>query len=263
MELRAGDAQARFDLERGARLASLTSRGVDLVLAEGAEPFGIGSFVMAPWAGRIRDARAHHDGRTLALEPWTDGHAIHGLVHALPWRETAPGTCVVDVTEGWFAPVRVEQSAVLASDALTVVHTLEALEVPVPATLGWHPWFPRTLGGAEVALHLEAASLHERDASGVPSGRQVAVDGPIGAGPWDDAFAGPRWPARLTWPGVLARDIASDAAVAVVYTEPAHTLCGEPQTGPPDEVHLAPRLVVPGEPLTLTTTLRWRWADAA
>jgi len=263
MELSAGDAHARFDLARGARLASLTSRGMDLVLTEGPEPFGIGSFVMAPWAGRIRDARALHDGRTLALEPWTDGHAIHGLAHALAWRATAPGTATVEVTEGWFAPVRVEQSASLAADALTVVHTLEALEVPVPATLGWHPWFPRTLGGVEVVLHLEAASLYERDASGVPSGRRLTIDGPIPAGPWDDAFAGPRWPARLEWPGVVTLEIASDAPVAVVYTEPEHTLCVEPQTGPPDEVHLAPRIVVPGEPLTLTTTLRWRWADAA
>jgi aldose 1-epimerase len=44
----------------------------------------------------------------------------------------------------------------------------------------------------------------------------------------------------------------------VVYTEPDHAVCVEPQSGPPDEVNIAPRLVTSEDPLRLTTSWRWR-----
>ncbi len=44
----------------------------------------------------------------------------------------------------------------------------------------------------------------------------------------------------------------------VVYDEPAHALCVEPQTGPPDALNGAPELVVPGTPLVAELRLAWR-----
>jgi aldose 1-epimerase len=43
----------------------------------------------------------------------------------------------------------------------------------------------------------------------------------------------------------------------VVFTEPEHAVCVEPQTGPPDELNLGPRVVSPASPLVARAT--WRW----
>jgi galactose mutarotase-like enzyme len=45
----------------------------------------------------------------------------------------------------------------------------------------------------------------------------------------------------------------------VVFTEPPHAVCVEPQCGPPDAFNLGHGFVVvePGEPLVHTMT--WRW----
>jgi galactose mutarotase-like enzyme len=43
----------------------------------------------------------------------------------------------------------------------------------------------------------------------------------------------------------------------VVYTNPEHAVCVEPQSGPPDEFNLAPKIVEPGTPLVVEATFRW------
>jgi hypothetical protein len=43
----------------------------------------------------------------------------------------------------------------------------------------------------------------------------------------------------------------------VVFTEPEHAMCVEPQSGPPDALTIEPRIVTPEEPLVVHTT--WRW----
>jgi aldose 1-epimerase len=66
-------------------------------------------------------------------------------------------------------------------------------------------------------------------------------------------------PPRLVWPDRFALELASTCDHWVVYTEPDDAICLEPQTGPPDAVHLAPHVVLPGEPLTASMTWHW-WA---
>ena len=44
----------------------------------------------------------------------------------------------------------------------------------------------------------------------------------------------------------------------VVFTEPEQALCIEPQSGPPNEFHIAPQVVRPGE--TMTHYMRLAWA---
>lgn len=272
IELATGGARAVLDLERGARLVRLSvpdPRGtgtLELVPPAGPAPFGGGAFVMAPWAGRIRDAVAEHDGRRLALAPFIDGHAIHGLVVDRPWRTESALTdralAAVEVEEGWFGPFALTQAVLLRSDRLEVAFALVPRAGPLPATLGWHPWFPRRLGGVHAELSLPAAWRLERDGRGIPDGRREERAGPAGtdrwgAGPWDDAFGGLDGPVELRWPGVLRLTTRTDAPIVVVYTGDPDAWCVEPQTGPPDEIHLAPRLVTPDEPLTLSLTLAW------
>jgi aldose 1-epimerase len=138
---------------------------------------------------------------------------------------------------------------------------LEA-ETTMPATIGWHPWFRRTLTGTTdhplpasdpVSLRFDAARMYARGADGLPTGE---VTGP-GPRPWDDCFTGLRSTPRLTWPGVLTLEMDASCDHWVVYDEPVEAVCVEPQTGPPDAVNIAPRVIVPDQPLT--ATMRWRW----
>jgi galactose mutarotase-like enzyme len=62
----------------------------------------------------------------------------------------------------------------------------------------------------------------------------------------------------ITWPGVLTLQISSDVEFAVVYDELEEAFCVEPQSGPPDGPNTSPRMVLPGEPLVVST--RWSWA---
>jgi galactose mutarotase-like enzyme len=92
-----------------------------------------------------------------------------------------------------------------------------------------------------------------RDAEGMPTGERRTPT----PGPWDDAFTGVAEDPTITWPGRLRLTISSSCSWWVVYTEPQHALCVEPQSGPPDALNTGADLVRPGEPLT--HTMRWAW----
>lgn len=261
-----GDAAVTVAPADGCRLTSLRVGPYELLSdgdaptrldGLGANDFGWGSFVMAPWAGRIRDGRASWDGRSLDLDRHGDPHALHGLVHSTPWARVDEGTWQVRVgSDRWFAPLLVTQRVSLASDHLRLDLEVEAEDGPAPATVGWHPWFRRTLrdGGRPVEVELPAGAMYRRDGAGIAVPTLEAVPD----GPWDDAFVDLAGPVTLTWPDQLSLAVESDAPVTVVFTEPSTVVCVEPQSGPPDEVHHpAPRVVTPGHPLHLSTT--WRW----
>ena len=257
--MRAGDAALTVDADDGARITSLRVGDHELLVPhDGIGPgWTYGSFVMAPWAGRIRDGIASWNGLTgqYPRQP-DDGHGLHGLVHSAAWSQVSPTRWALDVPGlgdgGWLAPIHLEQLLALHPDRLELSLEVTA-PAPVPVTVGWHPWFHRRLGGAAVELDLPAGYLRERDATGIATDRRVPVPPP----PWDDAFGGRTGPITLTWPGVLRLELEHDGPVTVVFTGKDHAVCVEPQTGPPDEVNTRPRIVAPDRPLRLTST--WRW----
>jgi aldose 1-epimerase len=264
--LRNGRAAVTVDPTRGCRLSSFAVGGREL-LSDGYDPrvvehldtpaFGWGCFVMAPWAGRVRHARATWQGRTFTLPEHDDGHAIHGLVHSAPWQRIEATAWQVDVSaDEWFAPLRVVHRVTLAADHLHLHLEVSALDAPAPATVGWHPWFRREIDGAALELALPPAEMLARDPEGIATAQRVEVPVP----PWDDAFVGIEAPVRLTWPGIATLGIETDAPVTVVFTERATVACVEPQSGPPDEVNQRPKVVSPGAPLHVSTT--WRWLRA-
>jgi aldose 1-epimerase len=68
------------------------------------------------------------------------------------------------------------------------------------------------------------------------------------------------YPPKLVWPdGDVTLEVSSSCDHWVVYTEPPHAVCVEPQSGPPDAFNLGRGFVVvePGAPLVHTMT--WRW----
>jgi aldose 1-epimerase len=255
--LRAGDVAVAVDADHGARLRSLRVAGDELLVTDGRAPFGSHSFVMAPWAGRVRDAVARWDGRELHLPALDPPHALHGLVHDRPWEPLgtptpSSGSWRTEVSaDEWFAPLVLEQRVTATLDAVHLALSIAAPDAPAPATVGWHPWFRRELGGRTLTTELPDARCLERDAAGIAS----TTRGPLPDGPLDDCLVDLAGPVHLRWGDHLAVTVTSDAPATVVYTAHRLGVCVEPQSGPPDEVNTAPRVVVPGQPLTLHATL--------
>ena len=258
--LRAGDAALAIDPSAGGRLSSLVIDDHEVLVTEGVGPIEWGCYPMVPFAGRIRDGQFSFRGREHQLERNLPPNAIHGTVFDRAWDVTARTAdrveLAVDLGPGWPFRGRVTQTVELRSDGLDAALTLTA-EEPMPAWLGWHPWFTREIDGVSAELTFSAERMYARGPDGLPTGELVEPT----AGPWDDAFVGVAQPARLKWPGMLTLEIQSSAAVWVIYDERPDKLCIEPQTAPPDAVNLATveaPVVEPGLPASLTMSWRWR-----
>jgi aldose 1-epimerase len=259
VSLRAGRARATVDATDGARMTSLDIGGAELLGGTGPGVVAHGSFVMAPWAGRIRNGLVRIGGQEHRLPTdRTHPHAGHGLVMDQPWTVLHAGPDLLDLRceldRRWPVPGHVRQHLRLTDTHLDQRVEVHAHGAEFPATVGWHPWFRRALGAGSVAqLRLEVAGMLARDPDGIPDGRLAAVP----PGPWDDCFTGVRWPVTITWPSALTLRISSDVDFAVVYDEPDEAFCVEPQSGPPDGPNTSPTMVRRGVPLV--ASMRWAW----
>lgn len=253
--LEADDVRATVLPDDGGRLGSLVVAGHELlVTGDPGGPIRWGSYPMAPWAGRVAAGRFVFDGVTHQLPLGLPPHAIHGVVYDRPWLVTGDDELSIELDDRWPFRGRVTQRIGLDEDGIELELALHAAQ-PMPAVIGWHPWFRRTLvaGDPAVRLAFQAGSMLARDADGIPTGERVPPTG----GPWDDAFTDVAADPVLEWPGRLRLTISSTCAWWVVFTEPEHALCVEPQSGPPDALNGSPEVVVPGQPLT--HTMRWSW----
>jgi aldose 1-epimerase len=254
LDLRAGDVRVVVRPEHGGRIGSVSVGGRELlVTGHPLGPIYWGSYPMAPWAGRIRHGRFSFAGADHELPLAAPPHALHGVVFDRPWRVDGPDRISIDLDGRWPYRGRVAQRFAVTEDGLDVEMVLEADE-PMPAVVGWHPWFRRALepGGEVVTLTLDAADMLMRDEEGIPSGERTAPPD----GPWDDCFTGLRADPVLAWPG-LRLTLSSSCAWWVVYTFPAYAVCVEPQSGPPDAANSGPEVAAPGAPLE--HTMSWRW----
>lgn len=243
----------------GGRMGSLCVDGHELLVTDpGQGPIRWGVYPMAPWAGRVRHGRFTFAGREHALPLAMPPHAIHGVVFDRPWTvlEVTPSSATlgIELDERWPFRGRVEQRIEIDVDGLRAAMTLEARDT-MPAIVGWHPWFRRVLveGDPPAGLMFDADEMLVRDEEGIPTGVRVAPS----PGPWDDAFTGVHQPATLDWPGRLRLELRSSCDWWVVYSEPEHALCVEPQSGPPDALNGAAPVIEAGD--TLRHTMRWRW----
>jgi aldose 1-epimerase len=251
--LSTADATAVISPHDGGRLASLVVGGRELLVTDGGgDPMQWGAFPMAPYAGRIRRGLLRYAGREHRLPVNLAPHAIHGTVFDRPWVVGDDGSLSCPLGPRWpfggFARQRVE----LRPGALACTLEVHAEDEPFPATAGFHPWFARP-----VELRVHPSAMYRRDADGIPTGELVPPPAP----PWDDCFVGLDTAPALAFDGGPIVTVESDADHWVIFT-PDHALCVEPQTGPPDGPNLAPEIVQPGEPLSVTMTIRWD-ADGA
>ncbi len=248
IELHAGDARAIVSPQDGGRLASLVVGEHELLVTDGGgDPMRWGAFPMAPFAGRLRHGRLTSAGADHRLPVNLSPHAIHGTVFDRPWLLGDDGWISCPLGPRWPFGGFAREHFELAPGALTATLEVHADSQSFPATAGFHPWFARP-----VELHVHPGAMYRRDEEGMPSGQLVRPMAP----PWDDCFVGLDGPPRLVFDHGLTVTVESDADHWVLFT-PDHAVCVEPQTGPPDGPTIAPELVEPGQPLSITMTLRW------
>lgn len=261
-----GATRIEVAVDAGGRIAQIHAGDQPLLIDPATDPAstGWGSFPMAPWVGRIRHGRFrylgvdhelatnHQDG--MAGDP-DRRHAIHGTVFARPWTvvgatdATVELTCELAAALDWPFAGTAHQRFEVGARHVRCELAVSAAERPFPGEVGWHPWFRKP-----AELVFEPAAMYERDRLGLPTGELVEP----AAGPWDDCFV-QRGPMTLHYDrhDAAAVIVESDCDHWVVYDEPAHATCVEPQSGPPDAVSIRPRLVLPGHPLRRTMTVSW------
>ena len=114
------------------------------------------SFIMLPWANRLRDAHFRFNGVDYPLQPSdNDGTAIHGAVRRLPWKvESSDGTRLattfnsVDYEEVNF-PFKFSARAEFWLEGVDFHMTLTLKNEdtqPFPGGFGHHPYFVRDPG---------------------------------------------------------------------------------------------------------------------
>jgi aldose 1-epimerase len=273
-------ARLTVDVAAGGRLASLVVGGRErLLVPHSPADRGIrwGSFLMAPWPGRIAGARLEWDGSSHLLNANDGPNAIHGLVFDRPWRVTTAdlGSLSLEVALGplgWPFGGVVRQRIRLATASLELTAEVVADRMSMPAGLGWHPWFRRPDEG-DMTVRVEGADVLEMQPDLIPTGRLVPVRGDtdlrtgpaLGVRRLDHVYPAVRSPVVVTWPDLVLTMMSSPAIGTFVVHTPPTGVCVEPQTEWPDAIALAARGVTgtglvrlgPGETLMARTT--WSW----
>ncbi len=243
---------------------------MELVPGQGVDTIHWGSYVVAPWTGRLRHGRFSHAGRTFEMPLNAPPHALHGLVMDRRWDvldDHDPGRVSLGIELGapWPWRGRLVHSMRLARDGLESRLQLLAYE-PMPAAMGWHPWFLSRPEGADgrrlgpLELDVRPGLMYENDAEGLPTGELV----PPGPGPWDDCFVQMAASPRLRWQhesgGGLELVIDSDCPCWIADDREPQAVAVEPWTAPPDSLNLpSPTVVTPDRPLVATMTWRWHF----
>jgi aldose 1-epimerase len=269
IELRDANAHCTVSPEDGGRIASLTVDGLALLVERPTEPtdpphpnpMAWGSYPMTPFAGRVRNGRFAFAGNEYQLALNHSPHAIHGTVFVQPWSVNDVGDRYVTMTcplgDHWPFGGVAHQHIELSANGLVCRLGVTADDLAMPAQVGWHPWFAKP-----ASARLAFARMYQRDGSGIPTGALV----PPPDGPWDDCFVEPSGPLELRYEHdgrSLTVTVDSDCDHWVVYDQPHHATCVEPQSGPPDGFNaLDPGACTRLEPhATLERTMRLSWTS--
>jgi len=209
---------------------------------ESESPSDSGSFVMAPWTNRIKNAAFEHDGQTHALSPNnSDGSAIHGYARNTPWKiaDRSPITARFVLDSRTCDPARINypfqfgavQRFEMTPDAVEIELSITNLdERPIPVGCGHHPYIHRHLFSDSDDLRITLDVTGRYPATGcIPNGEPIndaVCDAlrkgePIENPGLDDVFAGFGGQATFDWIASNTRmtmSCSSNLNHLVIYT---------------------------------------------
>ncbi|HEV7138892.1 MAG TPA: aldose 1-epimerase [Steroidobacteraceae bacterium] len=168
-----GDLRLELLPGLGAAISTLRYRDIDVLRPTPPgteEPFETAAFVLAPYTNRIADGLFRVGERQVRIERNAPGqaHPLHGHAWRKPWSvESAAGDQAVlsfeHAGDSWPWRYRVTQILTLRADGLEVALSLENRDSsPMPAGLGWHPYFHKG-AGAQLKTHLEGVWLTDAE----------------------------------------------------------------------------------------------------
>ena len=187
-----------------------------------------GSYPLVPFSNRIGQATFSWAGQRHSLLPNNppEPHAIHGVGWQHPWTvlqadaQRAQLTYRHHADGGWPFAFAAEQVIELSDHGLSLRMTLtNQSEAPMPAGLGWHPFFVKRPGSH---LRFAASGRWEMDAAKLPTHRLPVpgLDTDCATLEVDHCFDG--------WPGVVQLDdallrtrISANLQRLVVFTNPS------------------------------------------
>ncbi|MCP4817502.1 MAG: aldose 1-epimerase, partial [Planctomycetaceae bacterium] len=185
MLLTAGQDYIEVDPLRGGRVASFRISGLSIIVEEGPSDLEWGCYPMVPWAGRVRHGKFRWLDRTVELPLRMPPHAIHGTVLDRAWNMLDDHHLESDLGDDWPWQGRVQSSFEMGEGRFCWRLGLSSDATQMPAMMGWHPWFWKSLeDGSLATLHFDAETIFTRDQEGLPSGKKSRP----ASGPFDDCF---------------------------------------------------------------------------
>lgn len=232
-----GDLRVEVAPSLGGRIHRISYRGVDLLrtprsIAESrTDPWYWSGFFMAPWCNRIPNGRFAFNSGAYCVPPnFDDGSAIHGQVHRRAWliledTNDRPLRWGVSVDDEFPWPYTVEASMWLTTSSLRIRLLLtNTSTTPMPAGLGWHPWFnaqDRLLMRIPARMQFPLSASHGGESAPIPTSGPAVLDSADNA-VWGRHelyadIAGE--PISLIWPneGILCRMHVDQSAHVLVY----------------------------------------------
>lgn len=222
------------------------------------DPLDWGLYPMVPYAGRLRHGELPWRGETYHLPRRRPPHAIHGTVLDTEWNivSLSPSACTLSTPLGtpWPFSGRVDHDITLTDSGLDLRLTVHA-EVDMPVQIGWHPWFHKTS-----RLSLPFRSIHRRDDAGVAESFVTPID----TSTWnrehwsdvDDCFTDLDGGLTIQIDSLVVH-LSSTCEHWVVFDQPPHATCVEPQSGPPNVLAVDPTIVRSGESRHESFSLSW------
>jgi aldose 1-epimerase len=253
--LSSGIVEVVVDVEHGSRLSSLRFGETELLVQRSNDDsFSWGCYPMAPWAGRTRNGIFEHQGSRVQLPINAAPHAIHGLVHDAVWQVvfSSPTSATLrnELDQRWPFAGWVEHRISVDSTSVNMQLSVHATgrndaSASMPAQVGWHPWFVRP-----VQLDAEFKTMYVRDSDGIAHERRAYQQHDLMQSPLDDCFTDAVSTPLLIFKNGPTVRLESDCSHWVVYNEPSHAICVEPQSGPPNGLNSEPLAVSPKHSLT-------------
>jgi aldose 1-epimerase len=250
--LSAGELRLSVRPEWGGRVAAFRHvRAGEILVSIEATAFDpeawpkAGAYPLAPFHNRIRDARFTFAGREARLpaHPSSTPHALHGMASRLPWTVTDSGESSVALTlrrpadAAWPWTFEAMQRLTLDPDGLSVELVITNLDtVPMPAGLGWHPFFAAPLGVSH-----DARGWWPHDAAFLPLGQRRTAAETAAPAPGRTAYLADWSKVEIRQPGGLVTAVTADPAFTnlVLHWDASGYACAEPVTHVADALTLA------------------------
>jgi len=263
-ELSYGEHKIVLDLGAGGRAVSWCFAGNELLVGSSSQPLDYGMYVMAPWVGRNAENSVRWKGLDHVFPANSGGWAVHGSAYRAEITDIESENLIdsqLVVTtmnlDGWVEDLVMQTRWQVFSDRLETSVKLRCNSgAGFPASVGWHPWFRKEIPAlGELQYHVAHGQRYVREGD-VDTDEHYEFDPTTG--PFDSTLHVPGQTIELLWGDRLGLTVANSSPWFVLYDQPEHATCIEPQSAPTNAFGRAGLqnwvVIAPGGGLELVTT---------